>query len=507
MNSSKTNIGLTEKLAVKNGLEVLGLGFLLLFSVIASVYQPGQKDLIWQAGQIELTYSHEHSTEPPDRNSGDWGTTQVSDISSSESVFWIRTEVNLPSGVDPIPPYALFLSGPFSAEAFWDSQSLGSKGQTGDTAETEQPGPIDAALYIPDSLSNAGEHRLELRVSNQNAGYNVETLIHTLAIGSYQSDARRQLRHYALPMILSGGFVLLLLLFARVFHSSGSTSAVVLAAMALFVLLQLGGEITRSMIDYPYNWHLWRSLVIWFFAACAGLSLNALVFSRIGRLKSFWLPLLVMTILITSYLAPGFDTKAVYTLYLCGLAPLFLSFERWRKNSLDLIFLAAGLLGFSWILSGNISHSLFLDSAFYITTMIFLTIVWFWTSRGSESIEIKVSQDSKGNHFFVRHTGRDETIPASKVLYLQATGNYAELICEDGKVVLHHLRLGQIMEAPPKDFFRVHRSYAVNLSKVTGLKSLEGSRYFAEIEGGKQVPVSRYQTKEIRTYLKNKSTV
>ena len=197
-------------------------------------------------------------------------------------MFWIRALVNLPSGVDPIPPYALFLSGPFSAEVFWDGQGLGSKGRTGNTPETEKPGPIDAALYIPDSLSNAGVHQLEIRVSNQNAGYNVETLIHALAIGSYQSDARRQLRHYALPMILSGGFVLLLLLYARVFHSSGSTSALVLAAMALFVLLQLAGEITRSLVDYPYNWHIWRSLIIWFFAACAGLSLNVLALSRIA---------------------------------------------------------------------------------------------------------------------------------------------------------------------------------------------------------------------------------
>ncbi|MBT8063048.1 MAG: LytTR family transcriptional regulator, partial [Xanthomonadales bacterium] len=100
-----------------------------------------------------------------------------------------------------------------------------------------------------------------------------------------------------------------------------------------------------------------------------------------------------------------------------------------------------------------------------------------------------------------KHTGRTERINADSVIMIAAAGNFAELVCADDRTILHHLRLGQIMENPPVNFVRVHRSFAVNLDKVRSLKSHEGSRYSAALENGREIPVSRYQVARLRELL------
>ena len=68
--------------------------------------------------------------------------------------------------------------------------------------------------------------------------------------------------------------------------------------------------------------------------------------------------------------------------------------------------------------------------------------------------------------------------------------------------MLHHLRLGEIMDNPPLGFIRVHRSYAVNKSRIKALRAAEGSKYWIELDGADDIPVSRYRVAEIREAMK-----
>lgn len=153
------------------------------------------------------------------------------------------------------------------------------------------------------------------------------------------------------------------------------------------------------------------------------------------------------------------------------------------------------------MVSAAISVAGFLDSTVYFTSVTYLGMTWLWTSRGRETFESLPEPANKPAHFVVRHTGRTERIKAELIVLVSAAGNFAELVCKDGSTVLHHLRLGQIMENPPAGFVRVHRSYAVNLKHVQSLKSREGSRYSLLMEGEHEVPVSRYRVSELRKTL------
>ena len=247
MNGSASSNGSSKTITSRQTFKLAGLFyFLLLLAATASFYLPSQAGVIWSANQLKLKAGDQADYSNPTFDDHDWTTTDVGDVRAMQGVGWIRVAVDIPAGSNPIPPYALFLSGLFSAEVYWDGQSMGNKGRVGATSDTEVAGPIDSVLYIPESLSALGRHQLAIRISSGHLGYQPQNLIHRLTVGGFQSDPRRQLRYYALPMILSGGFLLLVLQFSRVFHVTGSRSALVLAFMALFVLLQLASALLNE---------------------------------------------------------------------------------------------------------------------------------------------------------------------------------------------------------------------------------------------------------------------
>jgi DNA-binding LytR/AlgR family response regulator len=72
-----------------------------------------------------------------------------------------------------------------------------------------------------------------------------------------------------------------------------------------------------------------------------------------------------------------------------------------------------------------------------------------------------------------------------------------------GEQVLHQDGLGTLMALQPKDFVRVHKSYAVNLNYALQLRSAPGSKYWLEMHTQITIPVSRYKAVEIRSLLNN----
>jgi hypothetical protein len=475
---------------------------LLTLAVGLSLSRPGEADRVWNASQVSLTNLDQAEFASPALNDSQWDQLNLSEVSNFSAVGWIRTSLSLDLNQSSIPPYALFVSGPFSAEVFWDGQLLGNKGTVGANTSLESAGPIDSVLYIPEALSTPGVHQLALRISNTQLGYQAESLIHRLEIGGFQSDPRRQLRFYALPLILSGGFLLLALQFSRVYLGTGNLETMALAAMSFFILLQLGFEVSRSLVSYGYGWHLFRSQGIWFFAGLSALSLNVFVILRNPKpwfSKLLWL--IVLVVFISSWLVDGFDGKTKYAIYLLTIIPLLSNALALRARQADLVLMSSGFLCLSWLIIGELQMSALLDSGYYLSSIGFLALVSFWVSKGSGSMPTVKPKPSTPTHFMVKQSRRVEKIPGNEVCYLKATGNYAELVCTDGRVVLHHLRLGQVMEHIPDGFIRVHRSFAVNTKYIVALRSQEGSRYQVELEGGEKVPVSRYQVKELRAQL------
>lgn len=85
----------------------------------------------------------------------------------------------------------------------------------------------------------------------------------------------------------------------------------------------------------------------------------------------------------------------------------------------------------------------------------------------------------------VRSGDRVVLVPREEILFIEAAGKYAYVHAVDGKF-LSDCSLKEIEEAMvcDEDFFRVHRSYLVNLKKVAGVTKEAPGRYFLDIGAG-----------------------
>lgn len=101
----------------------------------------------------------------------------------------------------------------------------------------------------------------------------------------------------------------------------------------------------------------------------------------------------------------------------------------------------------------------------------------------------------------VRKGRRVVPIPLDDVLYLQASGDYSQVICHDGSEHLHQKTLTQLSQLLPEAYVLVHRSYLVDLRQVESLESRPGSRYFLRLRGGQEIPVSRARVHDLRQRL------
>jgi len=82
--------------------------------------------------------------------------------------------------------------------------------------------------------------------------------------------------------------------------------------------------------------------------------------------------------------------------------------------------------------------------------------------------ENNASQYVVDDQVFVRNKNRFEKVDIKDILYMEAAGNYTDIITAKGKYVVT-TKLGQLEEYLPKTtFFRCHRSYMVNIKEVDG---------------------------------------
>jgi two-component system LytT family response regulator len=76
------------------------------------------------------------------------------------------------------------------------------------------------------------------------------------------------------------------------------------------------------------------------------------------------------------------------------------------------------------------------------------------------------------------------------ILYLEASDSYTTVFTRDGKRTISskHIRVFET-NLDPKKFFRVHKSYIINLEHLKGFSRTEGN--MAQLDSGALIPVSR----------------
>lgn len=92
----------------------------------------------------------------------------------------------------------------------------------------------------------------------------------------------------------------------------------------------------------------------------------------------------------------------------------------------------------------------------------------------------------------IRSGTRWVVVDSSRLLRVEADGNYAVLVCDDGE----HIRVRSTLSAifshlDPRQFFRVHRSMIVRLDQVTEIFNTAQGDYHVKLAGGVEATVTR----------------
>ena len=86
------------------------------------------------------------------------------------------------------------------------------------------------------------------------------------------------------------------------------------------------------------------------------------------------------------------------------------------------------------------------------------------------------------------------------ILYLEASDSYTVVHSRDGKRTISskHIRVFEV-NLDAKKFFRVHKSYIINLEHLKGFSRSEGN--MAVLDNGAMVPVSRRRLPELLSMI------
>ncbi len=450
------------------------------------------RSYLWLAHEVSYQMYDSVDYAAHDFDDQHWPKADIQNIPLADQTFWLRTSIDIPDQNIKNPPYALFLSGLYSAEVYLNGQHLFSNGLID---QDESAGLIDSAIYIPEDMLVSDTPQLAMRISTRSLGYDADSPFHVIGISEFESDARRELRYYALPLILSSGFLLLAIQLFRIARSGGTPQLYYLALSVLFILFQLMAEVSRSLISYPYDLHIYRSLLIWGFNGLSMLSL-LLWMTRRTSLPQVCIYLVLFIMLISSFFVTGFDNKTTTNIQLTA-AYLILAAWYAGLKSKDLLITATAWLGLVWMIISQISTVFLLDAGLYSSYVVFLSFIWWWISSGQQNSDSQKHNNHEVDHLTIKGVGSLSKILIEDILYIKAEGNFAEITTVDDHTHLHHLRLGQIMEKQPHGLLRIHRSYAVNMAHVEALKSKEGSRYYAQIKSH-SIPISRYKIADFK---------
>jgi len=105
----------------------------------------------------------------------------------------------------------------------------------------------------------------------------------------------------------------------------------------------------------------------------------------------------------------------------------------------------------------------------------------------------------------VRDGTRVHIIPVAKLDYAEAQDDYVGL-CTEGKKHLKQQTISSLeLALDPAQFIRIHRSYIVNLERVTKIEPYSKDNHVVVLASGTQLPVSRSGYARLRSLLDQKA--
>ena len=104
----------------------------------------------------------------------------------------------------------------------------------------------------------------------------------------------------------------------------------------------------------------------------------------------------------------------------------------------------------------------------------------------------------------VKDGTRVYVIPVAKLDYAEAQDDYVALNTEGKKHLKQQTISSLETTLDPRQFLRIHRSYIVNLEKVTKIEPYSKDQYVVVLASGQQLPVSRSGYARLREFLEQR---
>ena len=420
-------------------------------------------------------------------------------IGSERNTQKIRFTIPIDNSDKWKQPVSLRLGGPFSAQIFWDGEKVGSKGIVGTDTSNEVAGPIDYSLFLPSTLLSEGKHQLVIQISSQHLMMKDNSILHYVFLTPYQKNGQRELSYYALPLLILSGLIILSVQSYRIGQNAGNLVHKGLGVYGFFIILALTTELSRAVINYPYQYHELRSVVNWWGVMGAGFTL-IYVYHRVVRnkLSKVTFVLGIVAALINHFLPmKSEDTQLAYGFILLVLFPSIALLPSLLRKQFSYLS-TFPIFSLACVLSAMLSVGLFLDSFLFVGSLILIGGAWWWTYVERPKEIDEQSSMKELQHFTIKSKDEKTLISVTDCYALKAEGNFTNVMLLSGSSVLHQDGIGTILESNPAGFVRVHKSFAVNLNAIARLKSAAGSKYWLEMKNSEKIPVSRYRVAELR---------
>ena len=175
---------------------------------------------------------------------------------------------------------------------------------------------------------------------------------------------------------------------------------------------------------------------------------------------------------------------------------LFLDLNLQGEDGFDLLKQQVSLSFHTIVVSANIDRAI---DAFDIGVLDFIAKP-FTLARVQKAVTRLLQKNVPGQCKYLSYKNRGEVslLPIGDILYLKAAGHYTEIYTRAGTTVLHDKNLEKLLCILPKDFERIHRSYAVSIKTMASISALEGSKYILRLKNGTELPIGRTRLKMIK---------
>ena len=92
-------------------------------------------------------------------------------------------------------------------------------------------------------------------------------------------------------------------------------------------------------------------------------------------------------------------------------------------------------------------------------------------------------------------------IPIEEIRYFKSANIYVELHLRDGHTVIYDKPIKQFVPLLSSNYYRIHKSYLVNLETIDRIKTFGGGKYRVILKSGDCLPVSRKEIKKLKNLL------